>query len=283
MRFQIFHIEVEHQEVIGDKGRISQVFANILSNSIKFTPEGGRLGLTVIERETKKYGCCFYDFIFEDNGIGMAQEFLPHIYEPFSRAEDSRISRIEGTGLGMTIAQNIVRMMGGFIKVESALGKGTKVTVTLLLKLHNAEGSLEDTVRKAEELSGDARFAGKKILLVEDNMINQEIAMEIIGATGAGVECASDGKKGLELFESMPEGYFDMILMDIQMPVMNGYEATRAIRKLPRGDALSIPIIALSANAFAEDIAAGREAGMNEHMTKPLDIVQLTAGMSRWI
>ena len=283
MRFQIFPIEVEHQEVIGDKGRISQVFANILSNSIKFTPEGRRLGLTVIERETKKYGCCFYDFIFEDNGIGMAQEFLPHIYEPFSRAEDSRISRIEGTGLGMTIAQNIVRMMGGFIKVESALGKGTKVTVTLLLKLHNAEGSLEDTVRKAEELSGDARFAGKKILLVEDNMINQEIAMEIIGATGAGVECASDGKKGLELFESMPEGYFDMILMDIQMPVMNGYEATRAIRKLPRGDALSIPIIALSANAFAEDIAAGREAGMNEHMTKPLDIVQLTAGMSRWI
>ncbi|MCI9336195.1 MAG: response regulator [Lachnospiraceae bacterium] len=277
------HGDVEHQEVIGDKGRISQVFSNILSNSIKFTPEGGRLSLTVVERETKKYGCCFYDFVFEDNGIGMDQEFLPHIYEPFSRAEDSRISRIEGTGLGMTIAQNIVRMMGGFIKVESALGKGTRVTVTLLLKLHKGAGDTADVAQKAEETNADARFTGRRILLVEDNIINQEIAMEIIGATGAAVECASDGKKGLELFESMPEGYFDMILMDIQMPVMNGYEATRAIRKLPRRDVLSIPIIALSANAFAEDVAVGREAGMNEHMAKPLDVAQLTAAMIRWI
>ena len=167
--------------------------------------------------------------------------------------------------------------------MESALGKGTRVTVTLLLKLRGTGAASEDAVQKAEEASADARFTGKRILLVEDNVINQEIAMEIIGATWAAVECASDGKEGLGRFESMPEGYFDMILMDIQMPVMNGYEATRAIRKLPRRDALSIPIIALSANAFAEDIAVGREAGMNEHMVKPLDVAQLTAGMERWM
>lgn len=280
--FTVSAIQVEHGDVIGDRGRISQVFLNILNNSIKFTPAGGRVCLTVVERETKKYGCCSYDFIFEDSGIGMTEDFLPHIYEPFSRAEDSRISKLEGTGLGMTIAQNIVHMMGGSIKVASTLGEGTRVTVTLLLKLQKpAEQSA--MAEKAEEASADARFKGRRILLVEDNMINQEIAMEIIGTTGATVECASDGKEALDRFEARPEGYFDMILMDIQMPVMNGYEATRAIRKLPREDALSVPIVALSANAFAEDIAASREAGMNAHMSKPLDIARLMTEMGRWM
>ena len=213
----------------------------------------------------------------------MAEDFIPRIFDPFSRAEDSRISKIEGTGLGMTIAQNIVRMMGGLIRVESALGKGSQVTVTLLLKLQDAPDRSEELPDSPGEPGTDVLFQGRRILLVEDNAINREIAMEIIGATGAAVECASDGKEGLERFEDMPEGYYDMILMDIQMPVMNGYEATRAIRKLPRGDALSIPIIALSANAFTEDIAASREAGMNAHMTKPIDLSQLLAGMSRWM
>ena len=183
----------------------------------------------------------------------------------------------------MTIAQNIVRMMGGFIKVESELGKGTQVTVSLLLKPRDEPGRCEDLPDSAEEPGSDEPFHGRRVLLVEDNAINQEIAMEIIGSTGAAVECASDGKEGLERFEAMPEGYFDMILMDIQMPVMNGYEATRAIRKLPRGDALSVPIIAMSANSFAEDRAASREAGMNAHMTKPIDLAQLIGGMSRWM
>ena len=283
MKLVIPPVEVEHEEVIGDRGRISQAFLNILGNSIKFTPQGGHLGLTAIERETKKYGCCFYDFIFEDDGIGMTEEFLPHIYEPFSRAEDSRVSRIEGTGLGMTIAQNIVHMMGGSIKVASTLGKGTRVTVTLLLKLRKYTGKNSETAPETGENAADARFRGRRILLVEDNIINQEIAMEIIGSTGASVECASNGKEGLERFETRPEGYFDLVFMDIQMPVMNGYEAARAIRKLPRGDALSVPIVALSANAYAEDVAASREAGMNAHMTKPLEIASLAAMMSRWM
>lgn len=283
LTIEVLPIQVEHEDVVGDKGRIRQVFSNIISNAVKFTPKGGRLRLTVMEREIKKYGCCSYEFIFEDNGMGMADDFLPHIYEPFSRAEDSRISKIEGTGLGMTIAQNIVHMMGGTIQVASVLGKGTRVSVTLLLKLQKFTGQGIETAQKVEETLGDTQFKGRRVLLVEDNVINQEIAMEIIGATGVTVECASDGKEGLERFEARPEGYFDMILMDIQMPVMNGYEATRAIRKLPRGDALSVPILALSANAFAEDIAASREAGMNEHMTKPLDINRVMAEMERWI
>ena len=166
--------------------------------------------------------------------------------------------------------------------MESTLGKGTRVTVTLFLKLQDDGESAGDAAREEEAFS-DGAFRGNRVLLVEDNVINQEIAMELIGATGAAVECASDGKEGLRRFGEMAEGYFDLIFMDIQMPVMNGYEATRAIRKLPRADALSVPIIALSANSYAEDIAASREAGMNEHMTKPLDVPVLIAMMGRWL
>ena len=282
MKLIVHPLEVRHEDVVGDWGRLRQVFLNILGNSVKFTPSGGSVELWVTEREGRKYGCGSYDFVFQDNGIGMKDEFVPHIFDPFSREEDSRISRVEGTGLGMTIAQNIVRMMGGNISVESSVGQGTKVTVTLFLKQNGtaAEGGRDqrDRSEASEEI-----FRGSRILLVEDNVINQEIAMEIIGATGAAVECASDGREGLQRFGEMARGYFDMIFMDIQMPVMNGYEATRAIRKLPREDALTIPIVALSANAFAEDIAASREAGMNEHLTKPLDVPQLLAVMSRWL
>lgn len=282
LELKVHPLEVQHADVVGDWGRLRQVFLNILGNSVKFTPSGGYVELRVTEREGRKYGCGTYDFVFQDNGIGMTAEFVPHIFDPFSREEDSRISRVEGTGLGMTIAQNIVRMMGGSIGVESAVGQGTRVTVTLFLKQNSktAEGLLPE--RSGDEASEEI-FRGSRILLVEDNVINQEIAMEIIGAAGAAVECASDGREGLQRFGEMAEGYFDMIFMDIQMPVMNGYEATRAIRKLPRQDALTIPIIALSANAYAEDIAASREAGMNEHLTKPLDVPQLLAVMSRWL
>ena len=282
LELKVHPMQLIHEDVIGDWGRLRQVFLNVLGNSVKFTPSGGSLELSVIERETRRYGCCSYDFIFEDNGIGMKEEFIPRIFEPFSREEDSRISRVEGTGLGMTIAQNIVRMMGGSIDVESTLGKGTRVTVTLFLKLQDDGESAGDAAREEEAFS-DGAFRGNRVLLVEDNVINQEIAMELIGATGAAVECASDGKEGLRRFGEMAEGYFDLIFMDIQMPVMNGYEATRAIRKLPRADALSVPIIALSANSYAEDIAASREAGMNEHMTKPLDVPVLIAMMGRWL
>lgn len=280
---RVLPVEIENDKVVGDRTRLRQVFLNILGNSVKYTPAGGFLELKVAERETKRYGCCSYDFIFRDNGIGMEENYIPHIFEPFSRAEDSRISKTEGAGLGMTIAQNFIRMMGGSIQVESVLGEGTQVTVTLLLKLQNSDRGAQDTADEQGEDLSDTLFRGYRVLLVEDNAINQEIAMEIIGATGASVECASDGREALNRFGAAQEGYFDMIFMDIQMPVMNGYEATRAIRKLPRRDAVSIPIIALSANCLTEDIAASRAAGMNEHMTKPLEVSHLIAEMSRWL
>lgn len=276
-------VQITHENVIGDQGRLRQVFLNIMANSVKYTSEGGNLELSVIERDATKYGCCFYDFIFQDDGIGMEKDFIPHIFEPFSQAKDSRIQENGGTGLGMSIAQNIVRMMGGGISVESVPEKGTRVTVTLLLKQQCTGDVDAENPTEEEGISSDGLFRGHRVLVVEDNVINQEIAMEIIGATGATVECASDGMEGLRRFESMPEGYFSMIFMDIQMPVMNGYEATRAIRKLPRVDALSVPVIALSANAFAEDVAASREAGMNGHLKKPLEVAQLIAEMERWM
>ena len=199
--------QITHENVIGDQGRLRQVFLNILANSVKYTSEGGKLEISAIQRDATKYGCCSYDFIFQDDGIGMEEAFIPHIFEPFSQAEDSRIKENGGTGLGMTIAQNIVRMMGGGISVESAPGKGTCVTVTLLLKQQYPEETGAEYPAETESVSEDELFRGHRILVVEDNMINQEIAMEIIGATGAAVECASDGMEGLRRFESMTEGY----------------------------------------------------------------------------
>ena len=212
----------------------------------------------------------------------MEESFIPYIFEPFSRAEDSRISKIEGSGLCMTIVQNLARMMGGTVNVESAPGKGSRITVTLLLKLSSTV-SEERMSAPPQPTAENTLFQGRRILLVEDNEINREIAMEIISETGASVECASNGKKGLERFEEMPERYYDLIFMDIQMPVMNGYEATRAIRKLPRTDASSIPILALSANTFADDIIASRESGMDDHLPKPLEVSRLLASLRQWL
>ncbi len=289
LRLEIHPMQVEHEYVIGDQVRIQQVFLHILENSVKYTPAGGLLELSVTEREPREYGCGSYEFVFKDNGIGMEEDFITHIFEPFIRAEDSRVSKIEGTGLGMTIAQNIVSLMGGHIMVESKRGCGSKVTVILLLKqqsqgkkLHKASAVDKASVLDENFFSKDP-FRGRRILVVEDNELNRVIAMEIIGETGALVECAENGREGLDRFAEMPEGYYDLIFMDIQMPVMNGYEAARAIRKLPRADAASVPILALSANAFAEDIVASRAAGMNEHLTKPLDISRLMESMYYWL
>lgn len=279
LHLEVYPMQVEHGDVFGDWQRLQQMFMNILGNSVKYTPPGGTLEISVIERESRERGCRSYDFVFSDNGIGMEEEFVRHIFEPFSRAEDPKVSHSDGIGLGMSIAQNIARMMGGAISVESTPGEGTKFTVTLILRLQNPAEHCENfSDLDADEVS-EALFRGCRILLVEDNELNQEIAMELIGEIGAMVECASDGRRGLQRFAEMPEGYYDMILMDIQMPVMNGFEATRAIRKLPRGDASTIPIIALSANVSPEDIATGRESGMNEHIAKPLDIPQLMEHM----
>ncbi len=407
---------IEHENVIGDSQRIQQTFMNLMGNAIKYTPEGGTIHLSITEKPTNrvKIGC--YEFVFEDNGIGMSEEFLKHIFEPFARAKDGRVDKIQGTGLGMAITKNIVQMMNGDIHVESKLNQGTKITVTIYLKLQNIHdvippetfidlpilvaddeqsaceftckvlGELgmkgewvlsgkeavdiavahhEDNndffavildwkmpgmdgvettreIRKRigkdvpiiiisaydwsdielearaaganafiskplfkskvahmfnELLSGSEEenknnylegfrkedFSGRRALLAEDNNLNAEIAGEILGMAGLTVEYAKDGRQAVEMMRSAADDYYDIVFMDIQMPFMNGYEASVAIRALPRDYTKRVPIIAMTANAFAEDIAAAKNAGMNEHIAKPLDFDQLLKSLKKWL
>ena len=404
---------VEHEDVIGDVLRLQQVFINILGNAVKYTPAGGKLDFDITEKPSQIFGYGCYEFVFSDNGIGMSEEFQRKIFEPFSRAEDSRVSKIEGTGLGMTIVLNIIQKMNGNITVESKEGVGSKFTVTVFLKqqntvmtgieqfaglsvlvvdddpyaceavrtiltdmnmkseyvlngrdaieqirlrhekgddffavildwkmpdmdgietakaIHEVTGSkvkiimlsahdwsdVEQKVREAgvdgfiskplfksrlmylikkiigentkEEVLGaddlsEQNFQDKRVLLVEDNDLNREIAQEVIGSSGVIVDTAADGLEAVECFSQKEEWYYDLIFMDIQMPRMNGLEATEAIRALDRKDAKEIPIIAMTANAFTDDMIATKKAGMNEHQTKPLDIDVLIDCMKRW-
>ena len=218
----------------------------------------------------------------------MTQEYMKYIFDPFSRAEDTRINSIEGTGLGLSIAKNIVSMMDGTIQVESEVNKGSKFTVTIFLKL-------PDTIYQQEKINQTENgyntlyessyniYSGKNILLVEDNKRNAEVASELIGITGVNVELAENGRVAVERFMAHEPGYYGLIFMDIQLPVMNGYDAARCIRMLDREDAKSIPIIAMTANAFTEDVEAAYSAGMNEHIAKPLEFGRLTEVLKKWL
>ncbi len=289
-KFTLSMNNVEHENVVGDSMRIQQIFMNLLGNAVKYTPDGGALKLIVSEKPTNNHRVGCFEFIFEDNGIGMSEEFQEKLFVPFSRAKDARVEKIQGTGLGMSIAKNIVSMMNGDIKVESKLGEGTKFTVTIFLKLQKnrdkATGisgdNASDGAYTLEELQRK-NFNGKRALLVEDNELNAEIAKEIIGMTGIEIERVSNGKLAVEQFKQVENGYYDIIFMDVQMPVMNGYEATRAIRAMSGDYAKTVPIIAMTANAFAEDVRAAKEAGMNEHVAKPLDLEQLLTTLGKWV
>jgi signal transduction histidine kinase/DNA-binding response OmpR family regulator len=400
---------ITHENVVGDSQRLSQIFVNIMGNAIKFTPEGGTVSIGIKEKLSgaADWGC--YEFVFEDNGIGMEKSFIDKIFEPFARAADSRISGIEGTGLGMPIAVNIARMMGGDIKVESEPGKGSRFTVTVFLKInhstpedlqkladlpvlvvddeedacisaceilnsldmkaeyvlngddavvkvsdaHRQENDFsvvildwkmpgKDGIETAREirkevgdevpiiilsaydwrdieqeallagvnafiekplfksrlthvlktvLSGEHvnildnaevmenlpkdRYSGWRVLLVDDNELNIEVGAEILEMTGLEVEMAHNGREAVDMVTSKPDGYYHMVFMDIQMPVMNGYEAVRAIRNSQREDLKTLPVIAMTADAFAEDVKRAMEAGMNSHISKPIDVVKL--------
>ncbi len=280
--------QVEHRVVVADSRRLEQVFTNLFGNAVKYTPDYGRIKVTLREKLSKdeRYGC--YEIIFEDNGIGITPEYMENIFEPFSRAEDTRINKIEGTGLGLSISKSIVAMMNGTIQVESEVNKGSKFTVTIFLKL--AEGSYEEK-RINDRKTGNNNlyernkglYSGKNVLLVEDNERNAEVASELIGITGANVETADNGKAAVDKFASGEPGYYGIIFMDIQMPVMNGYDATKNIRKLERADAGTVPIIAMTANAFMEDVEAAQTAGMNEHIAKPLEFDKLTGILKKWL
>ncbi len=408
-------INVEHEDVVGDEQRLQQIFMNILGNALKFTPSGGEIRIQMEEKPSRIAGSGCYEFTFEDTGIGMETDYIQKIFEPFSRAADSRTGKIEGTGLGMTIAVNIARMMNGDIKVESVLGKGSKFTVMVYLKLDDItqedidafsklpvlvvddeemacesacdilnglgmdaeyvldgdaavrrmveakeagreyavvildwkmpgksgvetareiRGTIGDSVpiiilsaydwsdieaeavaagidafiekplfksrltwvlkdvlglggtRKAAtalETFQEQDFSGKRALLVEDNEINIEVAAELLNIVGIQVEQAMNGQLAVECVKEHEPGYYDLIFMDIQMPVMNGYEATRAIRSLGREDLKVIPIIAMTADAFADDIRRSEEAGMNGHISKPVDVQKLEEALKAWI
>lgn len=406
---------LEHEDVIGDEQRLQQIFMNILGNAIKFTPRGGTLGVHIKEKPSGIPGSGRYEFTFSDTGIGMDPEYVRRIFEPFSRAEDSRIGKIEGTGLGMAIALNIARMMNGDIQVKSAPGRGSEFTVRVYLKLDDvapedmealaalpvlvvddeelacecacdmlnslgmdAEYVLDgesavrrvveardaasdisvvildwqmpgkDGVQTAREIreavgeeipiivlsaydwseieaeaqsvginafiekplfksrltrvlkevlgaGGEEKpitaleafqerdFSGRRVLLVEDNELNIEVASELLDVVGIQVEQALNGREAVDCVLEKEPGYFDLIFMDIQMPIMNGYEAAQAIRDSDREDLKRIPIVAMTADAFADDIRKSEEAGMNGHISKPVDIEKLDEALRRWI
>ena len=272
--------DLTHRRVVGDQGRLQQVCVNLMSNAIKYTPDGGHIRISLTEKPSDRESVGCYQWVFEDDGIGMTPEFLERIFEPFARAEDSRTSRIQGTGLGMTIAKSILDRMGGTIRVQSQPNRGSRFTVTLCLKWEQADEAGEKTAAGSPERT---RFPGKHVLVVEDNELNAEIAGELLSGTEAEVSFAADGRQAVELFSRSREGFYDLILMDIQMPVMDGYQATKAIRALPREDARRVPIVAMTANAFHTDVQMSMDAGMNAHLSKPVDLRKLMEVLNRWL
>ncbi len=286
LTYEVKEVSLHNPNVVGDETRLQQVLTNIVSNAIKYTPEGGTVTLELRERRPEESQMGIYEFICRDSGIGMSEEFQTKIFEPFERAEDVRVSKIQGTGLGMSIAKNIVGLMGGDIKLKSALGKGSTFTVTVPLR-HQEIGTSTGQAKKNQE-SGlqelhNRSYKGRRALVVEDNELNREIAAEILEMTGLTVEVAENGQEAVDKVLASDVGYYSIILMDIQMPVMNGYEATAAIRSSSREDLKTIPVIALSANVFAGDISAATSAGMNGHLAKPLDLPSLNHMLELWL
>lgn len=257
----------EHPHVFGDELHLRQVFVNILGNSVKFTPDGGKITFRARERKVDDDHTVL-TFVLEDTGIGMKPEFLPHIFEAFSMEDNGARTTYKGTGLGMAITKQFVDLMQGTIKVESELNVGSRFTIEIPFDIdHEAAAS---AVMEKDE-AGICSLEGMKILLAEDNELNAEIAVELLEEEGAILDLAENGQIALNKFENNPAGTYDVILMDVMMPVMDGLTATRAIRALPREDAKTIAIIAMTANAFDEDIRKTREAGMNAHLSKPIN------------
>ena len=256
------HESVRHYRVNADELRIEQVLVNIISNAIKYTPAGKTVDL-IAEEEPAEGNRYLYRFIVRDTGIGISEEYLPHIFESFTREEKSTVNRIQGTGLGLAITAKVVELMGGTISVKSTLGEGSEFTVELELE------SLDTEENDAKPEQDSIDLSGCRVLLVEDNEINAEIAQVILSQYGIETDRAENGQEGVRQVQEHGEGYYDAVLMDIQMPVMNGYEATRAIRALEGDSYQTLPIIAMSANAYDEDIQDSLAAGMNAHIAKP--------------
>ena len=271
---------IEHPCVCGSPNYVRSILVNIISNAIKYTNPGGDIFVSARELscdgEYVKFEFADYDFVVKDNGIGMSEEFAEHIFEPFTQEHAENRSSYQGTGLGMSIVKNLINKMKGTITLETKQGEGSTFTITLPVKLDTV--CFEETETEEEETS----IEGMKILLVEDNDLNLEVAQYILEDAGAEIIVARNGLESVELFEQSESDSFDVILMDVMMPVMDGLTATKRIRKLKRKDARTVPVIAMTANVFNEDIIAAKEAGMNEHIAKPLDFDKLIHTLAKY-
>ena len=265
---------IRHEWVNGDQVHLMQIFSNLLSNAIKYTQEGGEIQLLAEECESNSSVYAKYRFLVCDNGMGMSADFKDRIFDAFTRAENSLTNKIQGTGLGMAITKNLVDLMGGTIDVESEPGQGSCFEVFMDLKIAEERSVSPASQTETEEQDGNI-LKGMRFLCAEDNELNAEILTELLKIEGAECTICENGKRALETFEQSVPGDYDMILMDIQMPVMNGYEATKAIRRSSHELAKTIPIIAMTANAFSEDIQHSLAAGMNAHISKPVDMKTL--------
>ena len=282
-RRQTFTVEnhVQHENVLADPNRLNQVLMNILSNAVKYTPQGGHIRLAVDElTHTEHYAK--YRFVVQDDGIGMSAVYQKTLFEPFTREEKSGTNRVQGTGLGMAITKSIVDLMGGTIHVESASGKGSRFEVVLELPIDTESDHAQKVQALPEEAEETSSLSGMKFLCAEDNAINAEILEMLLETKGASCTICSNGQEIVDAFASVKPGEYDMILMDVQMPVMDGLEATRRIRNGENPLGRTIPILAMTANAFLEDMQKSKEAGMDEHLSKPVDIAALEQTVKRF-
>lgn len=276
--FSLECTELKHPYVYSDPDKLRQLIRYLTNNAIRYNKNDGKISLTIKESDEISEEFSIYQIVIQDSGIGISQDFLEHIFDPFERENNTTQSQVFGVGLGLTIAKNIANRMGGDIEVSSTLGKGSTFTVTLRLRIQTDSGIDE---KQSDNLY--ANLPGKRILLVEDNEINLEIEKEILQGIGFVLETAINGSIAVDKLKHAKPGYFSLVLMDIQMPVMNGYEASKAIRKLEDPAMSKIPIIALSANAFESDKQMSLESGMNEHLTKPIDVPLLLNTISQFL
>ena len=272
--------DIQHDYVIGDETKVREIFINIIGNSLKYTPAGGKITIDIKELPSDRENYIAYKIVVEDTGIGMSKEYLPHIFEEFSREHTSTESKVIGTGLGLPIVKALIDLMGGTIEIESEVGKGTKTTVMIPFEIATQEQILEEQQKEKEFVPEDIK--GKRMLVAEDNELNAEITLTVLKEKGLLVERAANGKECVEMLKEKPADYYDMILMDIQMPEMDGYQATEMIRNLGNSRA-AVPIVAMTANAFEEDRQKALDAGMNAHVSKPVDMNVLFRVMAKFI
>ena len=282
LKLHVDYSNLRDRHVYCDKTRLNQVMFNLLANAVKFTSEGGSIWLTMSQLEPtyEVEDRAIYEIRVKDTGIGIDKAFIKHIFEPFERERTSTVSKIQGTGLGMAITKNIVDMMGGTIEVESQKGVGTEFIIRLELRLQAEAGAAnEEGAKQHSHAEGVAEFAGKRLLLAEDNELNREIACMLLSKYGFVIDTAENGQEAVDLVAASAPDYYDLVLMDIQMPVMDGHEATRRIRSLEDKELAKVPVVAMTANAFDEDRKAAKECGMNGFISKPINMQEVVQAL----